>query len=63
MHSPHRQQPCALQYIPDNSGLEEFDAESGESRLPSPPARLCRERRNFGSSVSSNNTNPATGHG
>lgn len=39
MHSPHHQQPCALEYIPDSSGLEEFDAESGESRLPSPPAR------------------------
>jgi hypothetical protein len=32
-------QSCELDYLPNNSGLEEFDVEDGTTRLSSPPAR------------------------
>ena len=40
MHSALHQPSSELDYLPDNSGLEEFDVEDGEARLSSPPARV-----------------------
>ena len=62
MHSALHQPSSQLEYLPDNSGLEEFDVEDGEREAVQSARPSSRPSPgNLASSVSSNNTNPATG--